>query len=169
MKKVKFEHVFNCDADTYWGKIFFDPEFNTKLFIEKLGFIRYEPETVEETDEHIKRRVVVEPSVSDIPKAVKKAVGDNFGYVEHGSFDRKAKRLDINVRSNVKPDKFRCVGSIRLEKVDETQSRRIVEFEIEVSIFAVGKIIEGIIVKDMEREFDIGSKFTNDWIREKGL
>jgi hypothetical protein len=169
MKRVKFEHIFECDENTYWDKIFFDPDFNQQLFIDTLKFVRWDAKTVEETEQVIRRDAVVEPAVGDIPKTVKKVIGDNFGYTEHGSFDREAKRFDIDVVSNVKPDKFHCQGKIYLEKVDDKRSRRIAEFEVDVQIFAVGKIIEGIIVRDMEREFDIGAKFTNEWIKDKGL
>jgi hypothetical protein len=46
---------------------------------------------------------------------------------------------------------------------------RVVDFEIKVSIFGVGGVIEGFIEKTVRESYDRGAAFTNTFLREKGL
>ena len=169
MKEVKFDHVFDCDIDTYWDRIFFDEAFNHKLFHEYLSFAEWKEEVTKNNDEVIERTITVRPPVGEVPGAVKKVLGDNFGYKEHGQFDRKTQRYQVDIESNVVKEKTRIHGDIWLEKVDEKRSRRLAVFKLEVKVMVVGKLIEDIIAKDMTRSFGRGATFTNEWIKEKGF
>jgi hypothetical protein len=169
MRELKFDHVFNCDAETYWDQVFFSEEFNHALFRDFLSFTKWEQTITEKTDDVIKRTVVVQPPVGEVPKAVKKVLGDNFGYKEHGTFDRSKKRYKIDIESNVAREKTHVHGEIWLEPAGENKSRRIAKFTIEVKIMVVGKLVEDQIAGNMTRDFERGSKFTNDWLKKKGL
>ncbi|MCU0694319.1 MAG: DUF2505 domain-containing protein [Polyangiaceae bacterium] len=166
MKKVRFEHVFECDVDAYWDKIFFNDEFNSKFFRETLKFNEWRATTTSDTNAVLKRTVTVRPPVGDVPAAVKKMMGDNFGYKEHGTFDRNAKRYHVDVESNVATDKTKIQGDVWVEKAGDHKCRRIAEFTIEVKIMVVGKLVEDIIAKDMTRDFERGAEFTQRWLRE---
>lgn len=169
MKEVKFDHVFECGIDTYWNEIFFDEAFNHKLFHETLKFAEWKAEVTKDTDAVIERTVTVRPPVGEVPAAVKKVLGDNFGYKEHGKFDRKTQRYHVDIESNVAREKTHIHGDIWLEKIDDKRSRRLATFKLEVKIMVVGKIVEDVIAKDMTRSFERGSVFTNEWIKEKGM
>lgn len=169
MKEIKFDHIFNCDADTYWDQIFFDPDFNHKLFHETLQFIEWKAEVTKDTDDVLERTVTVRPPVGEVPAAVKKVLGDNFGYKEHGKFDKKTKRYHVDVESNVARDKTNIHGDIWMEDAGDNKCRRIAVFKIEVKVMMVGKMIEDIIAKDMTRSFERGAAFTNEWIEKKGI
>ena len=166
MKKVRFDHVFECAADDYWDRIFFNDEFNSKLFHDTLKFNEWKATTTLDTDAVRKRTIVVRPPVGDVPAAVKKVLGDNFGYKEHGTFDRKAKRYHVDVESNVATDKTKIQGDIWVEKAGDTKCRRIAEFTVEVKIMVIGKLVEDIIANDMTRSFERGAEFTKNWLRE---
>ena len=169
MKEVKFDHIFECGIDTYWDKVFFDEAFNHKLFHELLQFSEWKDTVTKTTDEVIERTVVVRPPVGDVPAAVRKVLGDNFGYQEHGRFDRKTKRYHVDVEPNVVKDKTHIHGDIWLERIDDKRSRRLAVFSLEVKIMVVEKLIEDAIAKDMTRSFERGATFTNEWIRDKGI
>lgn len=169
MKEVKFDHIFECDIDTYWDRIFFDEAFNHKLFHQTLQFVEWEAKVTKETDKVLERTVSVRPPVGELPAAVKKVLGDNFGYKEHGKFDRATKRYHVDIESNVVKDKTHIHGDIWLEKVDEKRSRRVANFRLEVKIMVIGKVIEDIIAKDMTRSFERGAVFTNEWIRDQKI
>lgn len=169
MKQLEFDHVFNCDEDTYWSQVFFDEAYNQAMFVDALHFNRWKLVKSDETEEELRREVEVEPSVGDVPKTVKKVIGDNFGYRELGRFDKKKKRYQVDVKTNVMGDKIKVHGEIWLEPAGDNKSRRHAKFDVDVKIFGVGKVVEGIIARDMEKQFEDGSKFTNEWIASKGL
>jgi hypothetical protein len=170
MRKIKFDHVFNCSMDVYWDKVFFDEEYNKALFLDTLKFPHWSSEITEDNDDVIKRVVTVRSPVGkDVPAAVRKVLGDSFGYKEFGTFDKKTKRYHVDVESNVATDKTHVHGDIWLEPVDDHHCRRIAEFSIEVKIPFVGGKIEDGIASDMDKEFNVGSRFTNEWLAKKGL
>lgn len=169
MKKIKFDHIFECDIDTYWNQIFFDEAFNHELFHERLKFAAWKAEITKDTDAVIERTVTVRPPVGEVPAAVRKVLGENFGYKEHGRFDRKSRRYHVDVESNVAREKTHVHGDVWVEKVSEKRVRRFAAFDIEVKIMVVGKLVEEIIAKDMTRSFERGASFTNEWIEKKGL
>ena len=169
MKQVRCEHVFDCDIDTYWDKIFFDDEFNRALYVEHLGFPKWDGTILEDNERVLKRDAVIKPPALNVPKPLQKIAGGDFGYTEHGTFDRKTKRFSIDVTSNAMPDKTNIKGEVWLEKVDDKRSRRIAEFRVEVKIMMVGKIAEKMITSDIEKELGRGGKFTNQWIEKQGL
>lgn len=169
MKELTYEHVFNCSVDTYWDQIFFDDECNRAMFIDGLGFSEWKVERSEDKGDAIERSVQVMPPVGDVPGAVKKVVGDNFGYQEVGTFNRKTKRYRVETKTSTMPDKFKIGGEIWLEPKGDKQSVRKARFTVDVKIFAVGKVIEGLIAGNMEKQFGDGARFINDWIAKKGL
>ena len=40
--RFRCQNIFNCDAETYWNKIFFDAEYNRGLYLGTLGFKAFE-------------------------------------------------------------------------------------------------------------------------------
>lgn len=168
MKELTFDHVFDCSEDTYWDKVFFDDEYNHAMFLDALKFSVWRVLSNEEVGDTVHRVVEVVPPVGDVPKAVKKILGDNFGYREEGTFDRKTRRFKVDVKTAVMPDKIHCGGEIWLEPAGEDKCHRKAKFQVEVKIFGVGKVVEGLIARDMEKQFADGSRFTNEWIKKKG-
>lgn len=169
MKDVVFDHIFECDPDTYWDKIFFDEEYNQKLFLEELKFEFWKQEIVERTDAVVRRVMHMRPPVGDVPATVRKVLGDRFGYKEHGTFDRVSRRYHIKVEPSASPEKTNIFGELWLEKVAERRVRRVAKIFIEVRIVFIGGIIEDRILADTARSYNRTAGFTNTWIRERGL
>ena len=169
MKDVTFEHVFECDEETYWGKIFFDDAYNRKLFLESLKFSEWRQEIHEQTDAVVRRTVHVSPPVGDVPAAVRKVLGDRFGYAEHGRFDWKTKRYHVDITPSTAADKTHIHGDIWVEKVGEKRIKRIAKIHVEVRIMLIGGLIEDKVVSDMRLSYERAAEFTNGWVREKGL
>lgn len=169
MKEVKFDDVFECNEETYWSKIFFDEAYNTALFKERLKFPVWKATVTKDDDGTLERTVEVAPPVGDVPGPVKKVLGDNFGYKEHGRFDKKKKRYHVRIESHAATDRTHVNGEIWLEPVGEKKVRRVAQFKVEVKIMLVGGMIEDRIANDMKRDFTRGAEFTNEWIRKHGL
>jgi hypothetical protein len=169
MKQVVFEHIFECDEDTFWDKLFFEDDYNRKMFLDTLKFDQWEQTIHERTDAVLKRTVVVRPPVGDVPGTIRKILGDKFGYKEHGTFDRKAKRYHVEIEPTAAPDKTHIHGDIWLEKAGDKRVKRIAKMHVEVSIMLVGKLIEDKVVSDMRLSYEKAAGFSNTWMKEKGL
>ena len=62
--RYTIRHTFNTDADTFWGKLFFDPAYNEALFKQHLKFNFYKVlELQHAPDGSVHRRVECAPPV----------------------------------------------------------------------------------------------------------
>lgn len=166
--KATYSHVFNCDADTFWNKIFLDPEYNRALFLEGLKFPEYESLEERDTGTTVIRRCRVRPK-QDAPAAIQKIVGGSFSYVEDGTFDKAAKRYRFKVITATMADKIRSEGELRVEPAGDKRVKRIIDMTVEVKIFGIGGMVESFVSKSMQDNYDQAATFTNKWIADKGL
>ena len=74
--KFTVRHIFNTDIDTYWSKIFFDREYNQRLFVDALSFPVYEVLELTEEPNGVRRRKVRTEPKADAPAVVTKLIGD---------------------------------------------------------------------------------------------
>jgi len=169
MKQVVFEHVFECDADTYWDKVFFDADYNKGLFLGTLKFDQWEQTNLQTTEAKITRTVLVRPPVGDVPGAIKRILGDKFGYKEHGSFDRKTRRYHIEIEPSAAAEKAKINGELWVEPAGDKRVKRIAKMNVEVNIMLVGKLIEDKVIADMRPSYERAAEFTNRWVKEKEL
>ncbi len=168
MGNVVLRHEMNCDEETYWEKCVLNAEYNRRLFLEELKFLKYE--LVEQTDagDTVTRRVKAEPEAGNMPGPMKKAIGDSLGYVEEGTYDRKKKLYTFRTIPAAFPDKVKIGGTMRCERLSEKKIARITDVKVEVKIFMIGGMIEDRITADLKRSYSKAAEFTNTWVREKG-
>ena len=167
--RYTIRHTFNTDADTFWGKIFFDPDYNETLFLKHLGFSSYKLlELDTQPDGSVTRRVECSPKV-EIPAAVKKVIGDSASYVETGRFDPKTRRFSVEVQPRVAADRIKTKVAMWVEPRGHKKIERVVEVDSTVKVFGVGAIVEKLIEQQTRASYDSAAAFTNRWIAEKGL
>lgn len=167
--RFTLRNVFETDADSYWSKVFFDPEYNKRLYLDALGFKGFE--LLELTGEHggvRTRRIRVEPK-TDAPAVVSKLIGGDITYVEDGRFDPKTQIWSFTTTPSKLADKIRISGKFWVEPRGEKRIERACETEIEVKIFGVGGAVESFIEKTTRDSYAKTEAFTNAFIREKGL
>ncbi len=169
MAKVRVEHIFNCSEDTYWDKLFFEEEYNRRMFKDGLGFPVHEQIKQEDTGDAIVRVTDVVPKLGDMPAALKKLVGEGVGYREDGRFDKKTRRYEIKVTPNKLADKLHITGTLYTEPAGEGKCKRVYEGNVEAKIFGVGGMLEKRVIGDLETSYAKAATFTNDYIKEKGL
>lgn len=169
MAQTRIEHTFNCSPDTFWDEIFFNDEFNSKLYKEKLEFKQYELVSRDDGDAVMKQTIDVVPKLGDMPGPLKKVLGDGIGYKEEGVFDKNAKRYKVTIIPNKLADKTTIEGEMRCEPAGDGKCKRIFECKVVSKVFGVGGMLEKRVIADMEDGYDKGAKFTNEWIDEKGL
>jgi hypothetical protein len=137
MKKITLRHEINCSVDHFW-KVFFDKEFNQKLFVEELGF----------------------------PGPLKKLLGDSFGYEEDGTFDRKSGVWKWKMKPNTLADKLRTEGKVICEPIGADKCRRIADIEMEAKVFGLGGLLEGTSEKEMTQGWNNSATFMNRWLKD---
>lgn len=145
--------------------MFFDEEFNSKLFLEELGFPEYETLNLEKTDDTIKRKVRGMPKM-DMPKPVMKLLGDGFSYTEEGTFDKKSGVWKWKMTPAKLADKLRNEGTVTCEKIADDKCRRVAIIDIEAKVFGVGGLIESSSEKQMTDGWNRSAAFMNRWIAE---
>jgi hypothetical protein len=166
---VKFtvRHVFNTDVDTYWDKLFFDPEYNERLYKQALGFNVFKLlELTGEPGGKRTRKLLTEPK-SDAPAVVKKLIGDSLQYTETGSYDPDKKLWTYNIVTSKLSDRVRIGGTLWAESRGEKKMERIAEIEIVVNILVGSGSVEKFIEKTTRESYEKATKFTNDYIAEK--
>lgn len=169
MESVRIEHTFECSESTFWDRIFFDEEYNTKLFLERLKFPVWRETKREERGGEIHRVVQLVPPMGDVPAALKKVIGDNAGYEERGVYDPAKRRYRIQVVPNTLADKLNVSCEMYTEAVGSDKTKRIFRADVSAKIFGIGGMLEKRIVSDLQRSYDASARFTQTFIAEKGL
>lgn len=168
-ENIRVEHTFACSEDTFWDKVFFDDEYNRRMFHEALRFPYWKELSKEDRGDHILRVVEVEPALGDLPAAIQKVVGEGLRYKEEGRFDKKSRHYGIRIVTNRLSDKIQVDGELFTQSLGDNQFKRIFTAAVSVKVFGVGSMIEKRLVADLKRSYDIGAQFTAEFIREKGL
>lgn len=159
MGKFTVTHEINCDAETFW-KVFFDKEFNEKLYRSGLGFPEFNIIDQKETDKELIRKVVGQPKM-EMPGPVAKLLGSGFKYTEDGSFDKASKVWRWKMIPSTLADKMRNEGSMRIEPVGDNKVRRVAEILIEAKIFGIGGMLESTAEKQLRAGWDESAVYMN--------
>jgi hypothetical protein len=169
MADARIEHVFECSEDTYWRKIFFDEEYNRRLFLEGLRFPVWKQTAFADEPKEIRRTLEVVPKLGDLPGPLKKLVGEGAGYREDGVYDKDRRRYRTRITTNRLSDKLKISGELFTEPAGERRCKRIFQCSVVADIFGVGGMLEKRVIADMQESYATAARFTNDFIREKGL
>lgn len=161
MKKLSVTHTMDCDVETFW-RVFFDDEYNKKLYLEGLSFKSFEQLEKTET----KRRMRGVPKMA-LPGPVAKLLGDSFGYEEQGTFDKAASKFSWKMIPNTMTDKLFTSGSVKVEAAGEGKCRRISEATIEAKVFGLGGVLEGTAEKEIRDGWEKEAAFMNRWVKDK--
>jgi hypothetical protein len=167
--RYTIKHTIETDIDTFWNKVFFEPEFNRRLFIEHLGFTSYQVlEDRTDPDGVRHRRVDCVPKI-ELPAPARKVFGDNLGFVEVGRYDPAVKRYYVQVLPKTGGDKIKTTTEIWAEPLGDKRIERVVSIDSSVKIFGIGTLIEGFIEQQTRDSYARGAEYTNRFIREQGL
>jgi hypothetical protein len=166
--KFRCSNVFNCDATTYWTKLFFDAEYNEGLYKGALGFKEFKLlEITGEPGGDRTRKIFTEPK-SEAPAVVTKLIGGGIAYNETGRFDAKSGKWTYEIVTTKLSDKIRVGGQLWVEPRGDKKVERICDIEIEVAIFGVGGTIEKFIADTTRESYEKTAKYTNEFIAKKG-
>jgi hypothetical protein len=169
MAEIRVEHVFNCSEETFWTKVFFDDEYNRKLFKESLRFPVWRVIKTEEAGDEVRRTIEASPPIGDLPGPLKAVIGDNAGYEERGVFNKKTHRYQVQVVPNRMADKVSVSVEMWTEAAGDGKCKRFARATATAKIFGVGGLLEKKLLGDLERSYEKSAAFTNAFVSEKGL
>jgi hypothetical protein len=162
MGKLVITSEFNTDEATFW-QVFFDKDFLVKLYTEALGFSEYAVLEQQETETELVRTVKGTPKM-DAPGPIAKLLGRNFGYTEHGKFDRRTQVWSWKATPSTLAEKIRNEGSMRIEKIGDNRVKRVTEIVIEAKVFGLGGLIESTAEKQLRKGWEDSVPFMQKWI-----
>ncbi|MCS6798362.1 MAG: DUF2505 domain-containing protein [Myxococcota bacterium] len=161
-------HVLETDEETYWSRVFFDPEYNRRLYLEGLSFASFEWLSYEQLPGGDRtRRMRMVPS--DVPAIVRRVAGDAISYVEEGRWDARTRRWTFAIVPNRLAERVRICGTLWVEPCGPRRIERICENEVEVRVLGVGGAIENYLVRTSRDSFEKAAAFTNRFLAERGL
>ena len=159
-------HRFDCSAETYWRAIFLADEFNRTLFLERLGFQRWEVVQLVEAGQQLTRELEAEPPVGKVPGPLKRVLASGTGYREKGTLDFAASRYSFSAVTHSLADRLSIDGSIQVTDVDGGCERSC-SFTAKARLFGVGGLLEQSVLDGMAKSYDKSAEFTKDWLARK--
>jgi hypothetical protein len=169
MADVRIEHIYDCSEDTFWDKVFFDDEYNRRLFLDALQFPKREVVKREDGETEVRQTIELTPKLGPMPAPLKKLVGEGLGYREEGVYDKKARRYTVRIYPNKLADKLTITGEMSSEPAGDGKMKRIYKGTVVAKIFGVGGLLEKTVIADIEKSYSESARFTNQYLKEKGL
>lgn len=158
-------HAFAMSPDDFWSKLFFDDDFNARLFEEALGFDKYEIiERIESTSGDLVRTARIVPHL-DYPAPLRRLLGERVWYFEKGYFDASTSTWRTLLEVPALGDKFDVRTTMHLEPRG-AGSDRVIAVTIDARIFGVGKLLVSFMERSMRDSYGKVADFTNAWWAE---
>lgn len=167
MIKYRIEDEFETTVDAYW-EMFFSDAYNAALW-EALDIDRVQVEFRREGEgenEVIHRRQKLVPR-REVPKVLKKIVGDAIAYEEINVFRRKTSTMEVTTIPNFLSEKFDAKGTYRVEEAGPGRVVRIWEAHTSCKVPLVGGKIEEHIVGEVRDSYARTTAFTRKWLAER--
>ena len=168
MAEITARHELDCSIQDYWEKCVFDPEFNQKLYVERLHFNSFVPGPSVDTAERRTKKCTMEPDLAGIPGPAKKVIGDALRYTEDGYLDKKSMRYYSSITPSAFADKTHVDAELWCEPSptgDANKCVRVARVKVEVKVFVVGSMVEDKIIKDLRSAYDAEAAFVREWVR----
>lgn len=159
----KFVHEFDTDPERFW-KVFFHEPYNVEMY-DRIGVKERRMLERREEGDTIRWKVRIMPK-RDLPGFVQKIVGGDLGYVEISTWSRKDNKIDVRVEPTLMKEKTKIHGIYTLTPIGPGRVRRVFEGDLSVSIPLVGGKIEGFIISDMEKSYQVAAQVTAEWLRK---
>jgi hypothetical protein len=141
MQRHHMDHEIHCAPARLW-ELYFDNDFTIEMYERGLGFPSCKILERRDDGKTVHRRMALIPKL-EMPAAVAKLVGDKVGSEEIGDWVRSEGVFRWRMLLAAFGDKLRLEGTMRVVPHGADHCRRIVDFELEAKMFAVGKLIEG--------------------------
>jgi hypothetical protein len=120
----------------------------------------------ERTAERIQRKVHYEPDRDPESPAGQAFGTSRASFIEELDYDPRSRRGSWRTIPNLFPERVSNTGTIEFVEAPNG-ARRIVRGEVKVSLFGFGKLVERMIVGEIEKNYVNTTSFTNDWLAKR--
>ena len=162
--KESATHLFNIADTEFWQRLYMNPDFLEGMHLEGMQCEEFRIERMEGSVKDGFSLCLFSRPKLEIPKALRKVIGDSVTYREHSSYDPRQNEYHFRLETSVLSEDIDILGSIRIEKVAEDKVRRTIDIEIAARIFGVGKILERFIAQSSRNNIEQASRFTTQWL-----
>ncbi len=161
--KFAIEDVFRGISASNYESLYFDEDFNTALS-DALHMGR-KLLRLDHSATRIVRCVCFEPK-REAGSAADQAFGKSrASFVEELDYDVAARSGKWRTIPNMFTERVTNTGTI--EFVGDSDTRRIVRGDVRVSLFGFGKLVERMIVGEIEKNYAATTKFTLDYLARR--
>jgi len=161
MAELEMESVYACDVHTFWEDFYFLKDYGRAVYVDGLGFKRWELQSAQDDGQTLSRVVLLEkPLAEKFPKALRKLAGESLVFTEHGTFDRSRGVYDLTLVADRFQKNGRVKGRVTAEPHPEGCLRRV-HLEVKVNMLGLGKLIEGTLLEAFASGYRDGVQFGN--------
>jgi len=161
--KYIIKHTFETSPEQFWGRVFFDSDYNRELYCNHLDADYEELEIVRKQDGSVRRSIRVQPRMA-LPAILKRFFGNKVAYTETGEYDAASGHFVATVQPTVAADKLVTRLDVWTEQRSERRLERFIEVENHVHILGVGGMIESTLAKQTREANEVIAAFTAEWI-----
>ena len=162
--KVLIDNLFAGITVTEYESLFFDEDFNQAVGRElRMGRLLLH---FERTISRIQRKVHYEPDRDPESPAGQAFGTSRASFIEELDYDPKLRRGSWRTIPNLFPERVSNSGTIEFVEAP-SGTRRIVRGEVKVSLFGFGRLIERMIVAEIEKSYANTTRITNDWLAKR--
>ena len=159
--RVAIDHLFaNLSCEAYEA-LYFDEAFNVALG-QALQMGR-QLVKLERTDDRIVRHTCFEPRRDPNTPAGQAFGTTRASFVEELEYDRRTRRGAWRTIPNLFPERVKSAGMIEFAG-ERGGVRRIVRGDVSVSLFGFGRMVEKMIVAEIEKSYASSTAFTERWL-----
>ena len=167
--KIQIRDSFDVAPETFWDAIFFNPEFQKRMYEEALASESVDVRPLETNADGERMRRLVFTQKLDAPAAIRKLAGEVTTMEERGSFDSKSKRWRFAMIPDRMADKIRITGETWVEPAGDGKIDRVCSIELSVSIFGIGSLVEKFMAGATTDSYAKQTRFTRAFIAENKL
>ncbi len=158
-------HIYPISEADFWPKVFWNDDYNTRLYKEALQFKRFEKVDEKDLGGGVKTRSLILEPKPEAPPVVMKLVGGSLSYNETGRFDPATKKWKYSIKLDKLADKVAIDGEFWVEPRGDDKVERLCKVTIDVKIFGVGGVVESFVEKKTRDDYEKAAKFTVDYIK----
>jgi hypothetical protein len=162
--KVLIDNLFAGIKAAEYESLYFDEDFNQAVG-KQLGMGRRLLH-FERTPTRIQRKVHYEPDRDPDSPAGQAFGTSRASFIEELDYDPRSRRGSWRTIPNLFPERVSNTGTIELVE-EPTGTRRIVRGDVKVSFFGFGRLIERMIVAEIEKSYANTTRITNDWLAKR--
>ncbi len=167
--KLTLRHGLECPPDVFWGKVFFDADYNQRLYTEALKCSEFEVVSQEGDPSKSITRLMRMTFRLDGSNLITKMFGASLTLSEDGNFEADQGRWVFELSPQKMTEKVGVSGEMRVESVASGGNELISEIDVRAKVLGVGSLIEQYIGDALTKGYGKSSDWTNKWLRDANL